>query len=82
LGAGALLGDAFKSFLKRRLKISPGTPWPPFDQIDWIIGAVIAANLMVKTDYKIALIAIVLFGLMHPIVNLLGYFLKIKRNKF
>ena len=82
LGTGALVGDAIKSFFKRRIGVPPGKPWVPFDQIDWIVGALIAVNLIIKIDYKSALAAIILFGLMHPIVNLIGYFLKVKKNKF
>lgn len=38
LGFGALLGDAGKSFLKRRWHIPPGQSWPPWDQIDIVVG--------------------------------------------
>lgn len=33
------LGDAGKSFLKRRFDIEPGRSWIPFDQIDYTVGA-------------------------------------------
>jgi len=39
---GALGGDAIESFIKRRLGKKPGTTWFPFDQIDYVIGAMIA----------------------------------------
>lgn len=38
-GAGAMAGDCLKSLLKRRLRIEPGAPWLPFDQLDFPIGA-------------------------------------------
>jgi CDP-2,3-bis-(O-geranylgeranyl)-sn-glycerol synthase len=43
MGFGAIvLGDAGKSFFKRRLGIPPGKSWFPFDQIDYTLGAFIA----------------------------------------
>lgn len=41
LSAGALLGDAIKSFFKRRSRVKPGASWFPFDQLDYIIGALV-----------------------------------------
>jgi CDP-2,3-bis-(O-geranylgeranyl)-sn-glycerol synthase len=39
MGLGAGLGDAVKSFLKRRIDIAPGASWPVFDQLDFFAGA-------------------------------------------
>ena len=41
LGFGALAGDALKSLFKRRFNIASGHSWIPFDQLDYIIGAVL-----------------------------------------
>jgi CDP-2,3-bis-(O-geranylgeranyl)-sn-glycerol synthase len=41
ISAGALIGDAAKSFFKRQRGVPPGSTWFPFDQIDFIIGALI-----------------------------------------
>ncbi|WP_062537598.1 CDP-archaeol synthase [Mizugakiibacter sediminis] len=41
LGFGAMAGDAVKSFFKRRRGRPPGTPWPPFDQLDFVVGALL-----------------------------------------
>jgi CDP-2,3-bis-(O-geranylgeranyl)-sn-glycerol synthase len=43
-GAGALGGDACKSFFKRRRGIPPGGRWIPFDQLDFQIGALLLAG--------------------------------------
>lgn len=40
-GFGAMFGDAVKSFFKRRLGIAPGLPWIPFDELDFIVGAIV-----------------------------------------
>jgi len=36
---GALLGDIVKSFFKRRVGKNRGEDWVPFDQLDFVIGA-------------------------------------------
>lgn len=82
LGFGAMAGDAVESFVKRRQNIAPGKPWVPWDQIDWIIGAVLFVLLAVRLPFSAALTAIILFGLLHPLVNFVGYKLKIKQNTF
>ncbi|MEM4500149.1 MAG: CDP-2,3-bis-(O-geranylgeranyl)-sn-glycerol synthase [Candidatus Woesearchaeota archaeon] len=38
---GALFGDLVKSFFKRRVGIREGKDWPIFDQIDFIVGALV-----------------------------------------
>jgi CDP-2,3-bis-(O-geranylgeranyl)-sn-glycerol synthase len=43
IGFGALYGDAVESFFKRQHGIESGESWFPFDQIDFIIGGLIAA---------------------------------------
>ncbi|MBI1848425.1 MAG: CDP-archaeol synthase [Candidatus Rokubacteria bacterium] len=40
-GVGAMAGDSAKSFFKQRLRIPPGRPWIPFDQLDFVLGALI-----------------------------------------
>ncbi len=39
MGVGALVGDAVKSFFKRRTGIAPGKSWLGFDQVDFYVGA-------------------------------------------
>jgi TolB-like protein len=38
-GVGAMAGDSAKSFVKRRLRIPPGRPWLPFDQVDFVMSS-------------------------------------------
>ena len=82
LGFGALGGDLFKSFIKRRLKIPVGWVWAPFDQVDWILGAVLLSSLVVDFQITDIIVVVIIFGLLHPIINLVGYALHIKANKF
>jgi CDP-2,3-bis-(O-geranylgeranyl)-sn-glycerol synthase len=81
-GFGALGGDLVKSFLKRRLDIAPGKQWIPFDQLDWIVGAVILISFTMTLPIKTTIYAIILFGLLHPAINYLGYLMRIKKNMF
>lgn len=83
LGFGALLGDMIESFFKRQIGVTPGSSWPPFDQIDWILGGLVFVHFFSQPlHWSIWITGIVGFGAIHPLVNLIGYFLKIKKNKF
>lgn len=82
LGFGALLGDLVKSFFKRRFEIKPGASWILFDQLDYIAGAILFSGIYVSLPGKSYLVALVIFGLLHPIVNYAGYLLGLKKNKF
>ena len=53
---GALLGDIIESFLKRRVGKERGQDWIPFDQLDFIVGAlllsfIVAGVIQVFTSY-------------------------------
>lgn len=43
LGLCAILGDAAKSYLKRRVGRLPATPWFPFDQLDFVLACLLGA---------------------------------------
>lgn len=78
LGAGALLGDAVESSLKRRFGIPSGHSWFPFDQLDYIIGGIIFSTLVVRLDLLTYIsIIIVWFGI-HLLVSYIGFLLKLK----
>ena len=82
MGFGALLGDLIESFFKRQVGIGSGKPWFPFDQIDWVLGSLLISSLYISHSREIIIVSIILFGLLHPLVNLVGYYLGIKSNKF
>ena len=85
-GGGAMLGDILKSFFKRRLNIKSGRPFPPFDQLDFIVGALAVYYILgphvLNSFYPLAwhaiLIIVVLTPLAHLSLNVLGYKLKLK----
>lgn len=80
LGFGSLAGDAIKSFFKRRLNIAPGQPWPVFDQIDSVVGALIVSVFFFPVTILHAATAIVLFGTLSFLTSVVGKQLKIKNN--
>jgi CDP-2,3-bis-(O-geranylgeranyl)-sn-glycerol synthase len=82
LSFGALFGDLIKSFFKRRMEIKAGRSWIPFDQIDWIIGSLAFTALYVTIPLQIIITSFIIYGLLHPTINYLGYMLKLKKNKF
>ena len=43
---GALLGDITESFLKRRIGKNRGEDWIPFDQLDFIVGALVLSFII------------------------------------
>jgi CDP-2,3-bis-(O-geranylgeranyl)-sn-glycerol synthase len=48
---GALLGDVIESFFKRRVGKDRGQDWIPFDQLDFLIGALICSFLISEILY-------------------------------
>ncbi len=80
MGAGALTGDLIKSLTKRQLNIPPGQAWFPFDQLDWLIGAILFTYPFISfSSGAVAQIMPVGFFL-HLIANLIGYALRLKRT--
>lgn len=77
-GVGAMAGDVAKSLVKRRVGIAPGRPWIPWDQVDFVLGALAliwGAAALSWSD----LVAILLLSVAgHVLVNHLGYLLGIR----
>lgn len=51
LGFGAMFGDSLKSYFKRKRGIDPGKPWYGFDQVDYPLGAMMFASLIVGINW-------------------------------
>jgi CDP-2,3-bis-(O-geranylgeranyl)-sn-glycerol synthase len=77
---GALLGDLAGAFLKRRMKIKPGSSLPGIDQLDFVIGAL----LFVLPFYQISLASILILFFVTPPIHFLtnvgAYLLRLKSN--
>lgn len=82
IGLGALLGDLFFSFLKRRKNIKPGDSWVPFDQIGYILGPFLLVNLFFQKINLYTWLWIAVFSFFfHFAGNRIGYWLKISDSK-
>jgi CDP-2,3-bis-(O-geranylgeranyl)-sn-glycerol synthase len=77
---GALLGDLFGAFLKRRLGIAPGGLLPVVDQIDFVIGAIVFSLPLALIGWELAATIMVLTPPIHLFTNFLAYKLKLKTN--
>jgi CDP-2,3-bis-(O-geranylgeranyl)-sn-glycerol synthase len=78
-GFGAIMGDLIKSFIKRRLGIKSGRPWPVFDQWDFVAGFFIFTYWLIYPDWQIILTVFLITLVLHPLVNVIGYILGIKK---
>ncbi len=81
-GFGALLGDLAESFIKRRLKIKPGERFVPWDQTDFIIGALIFVSFVVDVSWRMVLFITVISFLGHILVNHTAYYLGVRKEKW
>lgn len=80
LGAGAIIGDAVKSFFKRRVEVKPGKPWIPFDQTDYIFGGVLFSAFYVRLTFDEYLLLFIIWSILHPLSSIIGYALKLKKD--
>jgi len=50
-GVGAMTGDSLKSYFKRRRGVPPGARWVPFDQLDFVLGALLLVGPFASLDW-------------------------------
>lgn len=82
LGFGALFGDLVKSFFKRRVNLAPGAPWIPFDQIDFVLGALIFAAPIYFPSWPAVILILILSPVLHIATNNIGYLLRVKNTRW
>jgi CDP-2,3-bis-(O-geranylgeranyl)-sn-glycerol synthase len=82
MGFGAIFGDAIESFFKRRLDYEPGKPFIPFDQTDFVIGALIFTYPFIHIGIDKVIIILVLSFALHISVNHFAYYTKIRKEKW
>ncbi len=73
LGAGSMVGDAVKSFFKRQRGVPSGKSWFPFDQIDYIFGAMLFTVFYAPLSGTQYLLMLILGFILHIIVVYIGY---------
>lgn len=79
LGFGALFGDLVKSFFKRRLGKKSGEPWLIFDQIDYILGAILFSSFIFNYPIEILITVLIISPLFSLGANIIAYKLKLKK---
>jgi CDP-2,3-bis-(O-geranylgeranyl)-sn-glycerol synthase len=77
-GLGAMAGDAAKSFIKRCVGIAAGRPWVPWDQIDFVLGALALVWGAAALSWADLATIVGLSVVGHILVNHLGYWLGIR----
>ncbi len=77
---GSMFGDLFGSFIKRRLKILPGSPFPLMDQLDFVIGALILTYPIYRFNFSIVILIILITPPIHITSNAMAYLLKLKKQ--
>ena len=86
LAAGALLGDMFFSFIKRRLGLQRGQSLPLADQYDFLIGAFVLTAitsfgwLTATLDLATFIVIIIMTPILHLGTNIIGYLIGVKNE--
>lgn len=82
LSIGILFGDIFFAFVKRRLRLRPGTAFIPFDQTNYVIGAFIFLQPFLKLSLEFWLTLFLLTLIVHILFNRIGYNLGLHKAKW
>ncbi len=80
MGLGAGVGDAIKSFFKRRIDIEPGASWPVFDQLDFFLGAYLFVSFVYAPPFLLMLASLPIILLGNLASNAVGYWLGFKET--
>jgi CDP-2,3-bis-(O-geranylgeranyl)-sn-glycerol synthase len=84
LSIGALLGDAVKSFFKRRAGRERGAKWPIADQYDLVVGSLLLLVIfdpswfLAEITLPRFLVILIITPILHRLVNLVGYAARLK----
>lgn len=78
IGFGALLGDAVESFFKRQRGVKSGDSWLLFDQLDYVLGAMLFGLIYIRLDWLHYLAVIGFYLVGHFVMTYIGFRLKLK----
>lgn len=81
-GCGAMIGDSLKSFVKRRLKIAPGQSWIPADQLDFVLGGLLALSFWVRLGWLDVIMILTVSFVGDIIINHLSFHLGIRNTRW
>ena len=82
LCGGAIFGDLLFAFVKRRLKLAPGTKFIPFDQINYVLGAALFLTPFYRINTLVWLTLLPLSFVLHVASNRIGFYLKLHEAKW
>lgn len=80
ISLGAVLGDLLGAFVKRRLKMKPGSPFPVVDQLDFVLGGLTLGFVFFPLSWPSILIVVLVTPPIHFGTNFGAYLLGIKKN--
>jgi len=78
---GAIGGDLIKSFFKRKIGVGSGESWTPWDQIDYVLGAIILTYFIYQYTFSQIIFMLILGGTISALSHRFGYMLKINSTK-
>ena len=68
------------SFIKRRLGMKRGQNAGLLDMLDFIIGALIFARILIDYSFWIMIISIIITPIIHRLSNIIGYEIGVKKE--
>jgi len=80
MGLGTGIGDAVKSFFKRRVNIAPGATWLGFDQIDFFVGAYAFAASVCAPPFVAVVLCLPLVFVGSVATTVIGHALGLKES--
>lgn len=78
----AVLGDLSAAFAKRRLKLSPGAKFMPWDQINYVLGNFVVLGPVLRLNLAVWAALLFFTFFLHIIVNRIGYELGLHKAKW
>ena len=79
LSFGAVFGDLFGSFVKRRFNLKQGEPAPILDQLDFLIFSLASVSLIIDISLSTVIFLILVTPIIHYISNIFAYLFKLKK---
>lgn len=80
LSVGAMGGDLFVSFVKRRLRLKPGAMFPVADQMGFIVFAVALVSLVEPPTWERVAAILVATLPIHFLTNVVAWLLRLKSD--
>jgi len=82
ISVGAILGDLFFAFIKRRFNFKPGQAFIPFDQINYCLGCFVMLQPIYSLPVVFWYVLILLTFFIHVVFNRVGYNLGLHKAKW